>query len=268
MSGSCGRTPAAIPNMKPFLALAFTAALGAALLRAAPADDVTAAARKLAQAANYSWTSTTEIANSQFPAMPVEGATERDGFTVITRKFNENTMQTIRKGELMVTQNREGEWMTMEEMRAQFSGGQGGGRQGGGGQGRGGRGGFFGGGMFGAGTGNPAEMAGRLATRLKDLKVEGEVITGSATGDEAAALLAPDGGRGGQGPAGPKYTSAAVKFWLKDGALVKLSLRTQGSFAMQDGQEREFESTTTVEIAKVGSTKVEVPEAAKKKLGL
>ena len=39
----------------------------------------------------------------------------------------------------------------------------------------------------------------------------------------AAALLAPAGTRVGQAPAGPKYSSVTVKFWLKDGAVSKYS---------------------------------------------
>ncbi|MCX6950732.1 MAG: hypothetical protein NTV51_00865 [Verrucomicrobia bacterium] len=196
---------------------------------AAPADDLAAAAKKLAAAANYSWTSTTEMANSQFPAMPVEGVAEKDGFTVVTRTFNDNKSQTVRKGTQVVMQNRDGDWMTGEEMRAQFAGGGGGG--GGGGQrGGGGRGGF-GGGTFG-GAPNPVETIAALAAKIKELKSENGVLVATANGEEAAALLAPPGGRGGQGGGfAPKYSSVTVKFWLKDGALAKYSTHSIGTIS-------------------------------------
>jgi hypothetical protein len=239
-------------------------------LYAGPADDVVAAVKKIADAPNYSWTTTTEIADSQFPAMPSEGAAEKLGFSIVTRSFNGNTSQTVRKGEEVVMQNRDGDWVTMEEMRAQFGGGNRGGGQGAqggqGGQGGGNRGGGrgFGGGMFGGGGVLPAATAANFATKLKNLKVDGDTIVGTASGDEASALLAMPGGRGGQGQ-GPRYSLVEVKFWVKSGALVKYTVHSVGKFSTPDGEEREMDSTTTTEIKNVGSTKVEVPEGAKKK---
>ena len=243
---------------------------------AAPVDDLAAAAQKLVDAPNYSWTSTTEIANSQFPAMPSEGVAEKGGFSVVTRTFNDNKSQTVRKGTEVVMQNRDGDWVTMEEMRAQFGGGQRsggapggaapGGAPAGGGQRGGGRGGF-GGGMFG-GVANPAEGVAALAAKLKDLKLVDGALVGTATGTDAAALLAPAGGRGGQGGQGnfgPKYSSVTVKFWLKDGAVAKYSTHTVGTMTLPNGDDRELDTTTTIEFKNVGTTKVEVPEAAKKK---
>src|SRR3954466_6927296 len=117
--------------------LAFTVAATCSF--ASPSDDAAAAAKKLVAASDYSWTRTTEIANSQFPAVPVEGQTEKGGFTITTASFNGNSFQTVRKGEQFAMQNREGEWMNMEEMRQQFAnGGGGGGGKAGGGGGRGG----------------------------------------------------------------------------------------------------------------------------------
>jgi len=240
----------------------------AASLYAGPSDDVAAAVKKLADAPNYSWTTTMEIANSQFPAMPSEGVADKFGFSIVTRSFNGNTSQTVRKGEEVVMQNRDGDWVTMEEMRAQFGGGNRGGGQGGqgtqGGGNRGGSGRGFGGGLFGGGGNLPAVTAAHFATGLKNLKVDGDVITGTASGDEASALLAMPGGRGGQGQ-GPRYSLVEVKFWVKAGALVKYSVHSVGKFNTPDGEEREMDSTTTTEIKEVGTTKVEVPADAKKK---
>ncbi len=257
--------------MKKLLASSCAAALAVALAHAGPADDVAAAAKKLASAANYSWTATTEIANSQFPAMPVSGVAEKDGYTVITREFNGNTMQTVRKGDQFAMQNMQGEWMTMEEMRQQFANRGGGGGGGGGGGNRGGGGRGAGGFGFGGGQPNPAEEAATLAAKIKDAKLVDGAIVGTLSAEDAAPMLT-FGGRGGRGgggnpPPAPKNVSASVKFWIKDGALVKFVVNVKGSVTTPNGDEREVDRTTTTELKDIGTTKVTVPEEAKKKLG-
>ena len=263
--------------MKKLLATCFAATLTASLAHAGPADDAASAAKKIAEAANYSWTATTEIANSQFPTMPVSGVTEKGGYTVITREFNGNPMQTVRKGEQVATQNMEGAWMNLEEMRQQFAnrGGGGGGAPGGGNRGGGGGGFGFG---FGGGGGqnNPAEEAANLAAKIKDAKIVDGAIVGTLSAEDAAPMLA-FGGRGGRGggggggggnpPPAPKNVSASAKFWVKDGALTKYILNVKGTIATPNGDEFEMDRTTTTEFKNVGSTKVTVPDEAKKKLG-
>lgn len=252
--------------MKTSLALSLAFTLALTIGRAAPADDVAAAAKKIADAPNYSWKVSTEFANSQFPVVPAEGVTENGGYTVVTVSFNGNTRQTVRKGEAMVMQNRDGEWMTMEELRQQFANGGG---AAGGASGRGGRGPGFGFGMFG-GQRDLARDAANLAGKLKDAKVVDGTIEGTLSAEDAASLLTfGRGGRGGgsgQAPA-PKNASATVKFWLKSGALAKYAVNVKGTVTTPNGDEREVDLTTTTEFKDVGSTKVVVPEEAKKKLG-
>lgn len=246
------------------------AALVPFVSQAAPADDVKAAAKKLADAPNYAWTRTTEIANSQFPAMPAEGATEKGGYTVTKVTFNENSFLTVRKGEQSVSQDREGNWLTSEERRAQFAnrgGGEGSSKTGGSsGGGRSGRGGFTGG-MMGGGQMNPAEELAALAGQAKNFKsADGALV---AELDEAAVAqrLSLGGTRGGgdSRPA-PKNVSGSLKVWLKGGVVSKYQVHIKGTVAGRDG-EAERELTTTTEVRNIGSAKVEVPEAAKKKLG-
>ena len=59
--------------------------------------------------------------------------------------------------------------------------------------------------------------------------------------------------------------SGSVKFWVKDGQLAKYQYKVQGTVTF-NGEDREVERTTTVEIKDVGTTKVEVPDEAKKKI--
>ena len=64
-----------------------------------------------------------------------------------------------------------------------------------------------------------------------------------------------------------KNASGSVKFWLKDGALAKYVVNVKGTVTTPNGDERDVDLTTTTEIKQIGATKVEVPEAAKKKFG-
>jgi hypothetical protein len=256
--------------MKNLIAPCLAFALAVTFSSASPAEDAATAAKKLATAPNYSWTRTTEIANSQFPSVPVEGQTEKGGFTITTASFNGNSFQTVRKGEQFAMQNREGAWMNMEDMREQFAnGGGGGGGKAGGAGGRGG----FGFGFGGGGQVNPAEEAATLASKIKDAKVADGAIEGTLAAEDVAPLLTfgGRGGRGGQGggqtPPAPKNASGTVKFWVKDGALTQYSVTAKGTITF-NGEERDVERITTTELKNVGSTKVTVPEEAKKKLGM
>ena len=56
-----------------------------------------------------------------------------------------------------------------------------------------------------------------------------------------------------------------MKFWIKDGLLTKYEFKVQGKVTI-GGNDRDVDRTSTVEIKDVGSTKVDVPDEAKKKL--
>ena len=246
--------------MKKLLLPCLAAAFATTIAQAAPADDIKAAAQKLADAPNYAWTRTTEIANSQFPSMPIEGMTEKGGYTVTTMRFNENSFQTVRKGEQSVSQDREGNWLTSEERRAQFANAGGGGGTAGRGSGRGGF------GFGGSSQQNPAEEIKTLLDQAKNFKTADGAIVGELSAEAVAQRLTFGGrGRGGDAPA-PKNASGTLKVWLKDGAVAKYQTNVKGVVPGRDG-ETERNSTTTVEIKNVGGTKVTVPDAAKKKLG-
>jgi len=55
-----------------------------------------------------------------------------------------------------------------------------------------------------------------------------------------------------------------VKFWAKEGVLSKYEFKLQGKMSF-NGNDTDVDRTTTVEIKDVGTTKVTVPEEAKKK---
>ena len=212
-----------------------------------PKDDVTTAAKKLADKANYSWTTTVVVPEgSRFRPGPTEGKTEKDGYTCLSLSFGDNKTQAVLKGDKAAYTGPEGEWQSAADQ----DNSQGPGR-------------FLG--RMVRNFKTPAAQAGDLVSSAKDLKQDGDVYAGDLTEDGAKALLTFRArGGGGDGPtvSNPK---GSVKFWLKSGALSKYEVKVQGKVEF-NGNEMDVDRTTTVEIKDVGTTKVDVPAEAKKKL--
>lgn len=225
-------------------------ALFAATLMAADSADVKAAAKKLAEQKNYSWKTTVAVPEgSQFRPGPTEGKTEKEGYTWLSMSFRDNTMDAVLKGEKGAAKM-EGEWRSLAEMAEE-------------GQGMG---------TFMAARlknyRTPAIEAEELAGKTKELKKDGDAYTGDLSEEGAKELLRFRGRRGGGGGGGPepKNAKASAKFWVKDGQLAKFEYKVSGTITF-NGEDRDIERTTTTEIKDVGTTKIEVPEDAKKKLG-
>lgn len=216
--------------------------------------DVIAAAKKLAEAANYSWTSTPKSegggggGQNRMQPGPTDGKTEKDGFTVLSTKAGENTTESVLKGDKVAIKTAEG-WKSAADLTG--AGGQ----------------------------RNPAAFAARalktfkapaaqlegLAEKTRELKSDGEGAYSSELTEEGAKELLSGGGRpGGQAPtvAEPK---GSLKVWVKDGVLSKYELVVSGKVTFGQ-REIAINRTTTTEIKEVGSTKVEVSEEAKAKL--
>jgi len=234
-----------------FRKIAFGAviAMGSIALAAPDAkDDVSAAAKKLSDASNYSWKTTTE--SGQFNTSQ-EGKTEKGGFTAINVQVGDNTVQAAMKGGKAAIKTEDG-WKTTEEMANSDQ--QGPGR--------------FIGPMI-AAIKAPGAQVEEYCGKLKDVKKDGDVYTSQLTGEEAAAL-APRRGRGGRGGRGGnaapmQNAKLELKLWVKDGVLTKYAAHITGT-ANRGGQDVDVDITSTTEISDVGSTKVEVPDEAKKKL--
>jgi hypothetical protein len=234
-------------------------------LLAAPKDDVKAAADALGNAANYTWQTTVDMgANSPFQMGPTDGKTEKGGFTTVSMSMMDNTSTVVLKGTNAAVQSPDNGWQTVAEATAGDGGGGGG----------------FGGGpgMFAVRQAQnlklPAVEAASLVDLAGDLKADSGKITGDLTTDGAKAQLSMGGRgrRGGGGPGspgggGPEVTNpkGTVTFWITDGKLTKYSFHVSGSMSF-GGNDMEMDRTTTVAIKDVGTTKVEVPADAKKKL--
>ena len=216
------------------------------LSAAAAKDDLTAAAKKLGEQANYSWKSTVTVpADSPFHPGPTEGKVEKDGYLDVKSSFGDNSYEVVKKGDKAAFTNRDGEWQTPADVEGE----QGPGR------------------FMASMVRNlkaPAEQAVEIAAGVKELKADSDAVGGDLTEDAAKNLLRFRRGGGG---GGPTITDAkgSAKFWLKDGALVKFEFKVSGKVEF-NGNEMNQDRTTTVEIKDVGTTKIEVPAEARKKL--
>jgi hypothetical protein len=223
-------------------------------------DDVKAAAKKLADAPNYSWTTTVKN-NAETPGAPagrlgggpIEGKAEKDGVTHIVMKQGEAGYEAAFKGEKFAFKLKD-QWMGSGDV-------PGGGAQG--------------------GRPDPSMFMGRILKnikpgaqgfsdsldKLKDLKSQGDgLYTGEFSPEGAKDQIAPPRPEGAPGAA-PAVSDAkgSIKIWIKDGIIVKVESTIQGKMTIV-GKEREINRTATTEFKDIGSTKIELPDEAKKKL--
>jgi hypothetical protein len=232
-------------NMKTNLLTISLALVTGSLLAADPKEVVTGAAKKLGDAENYSWKQMVENAGGGgFGGGASEGKTQKGGYTWLSMTMRDNTIEAIKKGEKGAIKNQEG-WRSLADASS---------------------------GDPGPGTfiarrvqnlKTPAAQAEELAGKVKDLKQDGEAYGGDLTEDGAKSLLT-FGGRGGNGPE-VRGAKGSAKFWVKDGVLSKYQTKVKGTVSF-NGNDRDVDRTTTVEIKDIGSTKVTVPDEAQKKL--
>jgi hypothetical protein len=227
-------------------------------------DTVAGAIKKLGEQSNYSWKSSMENAGGGaggggggggrggFRLGPTEGKTEKGGYTMLTMSRGENNVQAVLKDGKGAVKSGES-WQSLSEA----------GQDQGGGGGGGGRGRFLARTLENYKT--PAAEAQDLLGKVNDLKESDGVYSGDLTSEGARSLLRFGGGRGG-GNGGPEISGAkgSAKFWVKDGMLTKFQTNVKGTVSF-NGNDRDVDRTTTVEIKDVGATKIEVPAEALKK---
>jgi hypothetical protein len=223
-------------KLVPQLALALTA-LAAFTVAADAKEEVAAAAKKLGET-NYTWKATVVVPESApFKPGPTDGKTEKDGFTFVTLSFGENLSEIALKGGKAAVTDQDGSWKLASELEnaegpARFLSG------------------------MARNMKTPAVAVAGLLEGAKELKKEGEVYSGEMNEESTKKQF-----RFGE----PKNPKGWVKFWLKDGVLAKMEVKVEAKMEF-NGNEFDASRTTTTEISKVGSTTVNVPADAKKKL--
>lgn len=228
-------------------------AAGAELPHGASAADfataVVNATKEVNQKPNYAWTTSTKEADGSAGKLgTIEGKAEKDGVTSLNFTVGGIIpVEVCMKGEKGAAKAMTG-WQTFDEIAQE------------------------------GGTPAsivrylrsyqpPASEAAGLAAKVKELKAADGVIAGELSEDAVVEqLLVGSRKREGQAPPQTTGVKGRIKFWIKDGALTRYELQVQGKVTVGDRQS-DINRTTTVEIKDVGSTKLEVPAAAKEKLG-
>lgn len=221
--------------------------LAAAPLLAAdsgPKEEITAAAKKLTDKGNYGWRTTVVVPeSSQFKPGPTDGKTEKGGWTHVRYSFGENTNQFFIKGDKAALTNPDGGWQTLAETENSEGFGR-----------------FMA--IYVRNFKTPADQVIELATFAKGLKKEGEAYVSDLTEDGAKTMLTFRRGTEGPTVSNPK---GSVKIWLKNGLVSKYEFKLTGSMDF-NGNTFDMDRTSTVEIKDVGTTKISIPDEAKKKL--
>jgi hypothetical protein len=210
-----------------------------------PKDDVISAAQKLAASANYSWKQTVVVPESaRFKPGPTEGKTEKGGATYVKMStFGDNITEIVMQDGKAALTDPDDNWESITNLENTAEG-----------PGR------FLVGMI-RNFKAPAAQATNLVASVKELKKDDDVYSGDLTEAGAKELLTFRRG-GGATISNPK---GFVKFWVKDGLLTKFEFRVQGKMDF-NGNEFDADRDTTVEIKNIGTTKVVVPDEAKKVL--
>ena len=78
-------------------------------------NEVSAAAKKLGSQTNYTWKTTIVVPNdAQFKPGPVEGKTEKDGFSDVKMSFFGNEIEVVIKGEKGAYTGQDGAWQSAQ----------------------------------------------------------------------------------------------------------------------------------------------------------
>ena len=237
--------------MKKHILFSAMALLAGSLFAAdsSPKNDVLNAAKKLADKSNYSWVTTvTNVNGNGFRFGPTEGKTEKGGTAWFSMRRDDNTTEVVMQNGKAAIKTPDNGWQSRAEATEGSD--------------------EPGPAMFLArmleNFKAPAGQAEDLAGKVEKIKKDGDIYTGAFTESGAKELLS---WRRPNDDNGPTVTGAkgSVKFWVKDGVLAKFEFNLQGKITFGDN-ERDVNRTTTLEIRDVGSTKIEIPDEAKKKL--
>lgn len=233
-------------HMKTSLTCGASVVLACALIAAEqnPKEIVTAAARSLAEKPNYSWKTTVKVPEgSRWRPGPTEGKTEKDGFTYVTYSIGDNKIETVLKGEKAAVTTPDG-WQSVSELENSEGPSR----------------------FFARMVRNfkaPAAQAIEIASGVRELKKTEDFYGGELTEDQAKALVSfRSRGSAGEGPT-VSNAKGTARFWVKDGVLAKYEFAVRGAMTWNNN-DIEVDRTTTVEIKDVGTTKLSVPDEARR----
>ncbi len=263
-------------------------ALLAALAHAGPTDAAIVAAMKLPEAPNYAWV-TTVIDDAR--TYDITGQTDKSDFSLVTMPMisalrrragrgsanSDNQVEAVFKGAARCVIATPDGWRTPDELAATSRPARSGpiygatagglGFPGGAPNGRDRRGGpppaYS---NLQLNLSRPHEEIGVIIGSHTDIKADGEIISGTLSETGAKLLLV----HAGQNELTPLAARGTFRLWIRDGALVKYEVTLAGRIAVDTPSARrevDVNQTSTTELRTVGTTKFEVPDEARNKLG-
>jgi hypothetical protein len=208
-------------------------------------DAAEEAIKKLAEQDNYSWSSMRKNVGEE--AESVEGQIRKDGLTHVTLNMAGLSVEGVLKGRKGALKFEE-RWMSTDEFR-------------GGGGSPGSNPMTFLARHLSAFAKPPAVQAASLLKETQGLESDGDGVHSGTLTEKGVKRNVPQFGVKVSDPKG------TVKFWVKDGMLVKYeySVRANVTFVRQQ-REVDYDRTTIVEIQDAGTTKVDVPDDALKSI--
>jgi hypothetical protein len=111
----------------------------------------------------------------------------------------------------------------------------------------------------------PHEEIAIIVNNSTDLQVEGEGLSGTLSETGAKLLLV----HAGQSQLTPLAASGTFRLWVRDGTLYKYQVRLEGTIAVSAGGDRRevpVHQTSITLLSGAGTTRVDVPEAARRRL--
>jgi len=238
------------------LVLSAAVLIGAPLAQAGPAaggDDLRAAVRKLSESGSYAWsvtTSNTGEAAERYSVGPLEGKTEKGGLTWI-RTRETPPAEIVQKGQKMAVRLDEG-WALEQELasgprlrphanlsilRSLKS------------------------------HSRPAAQAGSLLKHARDLKEEQPGYFTSPIDEAGVKELLHQSLRTTHNPE-IQAQEGTIAFWIQGGVLTRYEITLRGTvtYPAPAASTWTADLRTTVEISGVGTTVIDVPDEARKKV--
>lgn len=231
--------------MKNKILFSFTTLLiGALAAYAAPSDDVTSAAQKLAGEPSYSWHATVVVPpDARFKPGPTDGKMETGKLIYVKMSTRGGSREIYIQGTNAVLTDPDGGWETLADAANNDEG-----------PGR----------MIAGMVKNfkaPADQALAVLPDCQDLEETNGVYSSDLTPGGAKKMLSRRGGNSEVSDA-----SGSVMFWVSNGELTKVEMKLKGTVTFNDNP-MTIDRDTTVEITDVGSTTIQVPDDVKKLLG-
>ena len=203
---------------------------------------VTAAVAKVGDAGSYSWKRVTDDTAAGGGTFVETGKTDASGYAVLELNSGDLFVRVVLRGGNGVIDAGEG-WKSMDDLAGQRRAARAMAR-------------------VVRGFRSPLLVARELLSRVKTVGRDADAAAVELDGKDATDVLGPVFGLPGGAMTDAKVTA---KFWERNGVLTRYELQAEGTMS-RGGTDTDVRRTIGVDFSDVGSTKLEVPDEAKKKL--